>query len=147
MDPINEKLEALSKERIKAEEKAKKIKEKEDKIRAENALALAWKNYHGYEKAATFKRGYFSGAVTAIKTKLNAQRIKNEQTHIGLTALVRTNEVALTQKAYELFPGHKPTAVRQLSSNDGHTKGYIDGSRLEHNQGLEGSIKDQKALN
>lgn len=40
MDPINEKLEALSKERIKAEEKAKKIKEKEDKIRAENALAL-----------------------------------------------------------------------------------------------------------
>lgn len=115
--------------------------------RLKGMQALAWKNYHGYEKAATFKRGYFSGAVTAIRTKLNAQRVKNEQTHIGLTALVRTNEVALTQKADELFPVNKQKTVRQLSSNDGRTKGYIDGSRLEHNQGLEGSIKDQKALN
>ena len=65
------------------------------------------------------------------------QQKELEREMIGVTALVKTNEVAITEKVSEMFGKLKTGRAKRLSGQDGAFLGYQDGKNMQLNKGLE----------
>ena len=94
------------------------------------SLSERWKAYEGPEKKGTFKRGYLTGAVIGINSKLAEQHARMQKEVEGVTTLVRTNEVALSNKVGEWFPILGKARQKSLKSSAGMTQGIADGKNM-----------------
>ena len=96
-----------------------------------------WKEYGGLEKKNTFKRAYYIGAVNGIYSKLKEQQVELQNEMIGVTALVKTNEIAIAEKVNTMFNNIRIGTSRRLSGQDGAFLGYKDGKNMQIHKGLE----------
>lgn len=101
-----------------------------------NGFSARWKSYTGTEKRGTYKRGYLGGAVIGINIKLTEQRAELAKELIGVTALVRTNEIALADKISEKFPNLRKGRATRSSSMDGRSQGVNDGKNMNVNKAI-----------
>lgn len=107
-----------------------------------------WKDYDGPEKKNTFKRAYYIGAVNGIHDKLEQQQKELEREMVGVTALVKTNEVAISEKVNEMFSKLKTGKARRLSGQDGAFLGYQDGKNMQLNKGINnGQTTEKRSIN
>ena len=105
-----------------------------------------WKEYNGFEKKNTFKRGYYSGAVVGLYSKLREQQEELNREVVGVTALIKTNEVAIQEKVSQMFNNIKQGKSKKLSGNDGQTMGRIDGRNLQINKGIGNEQNSHKSM-
>ena len=103
------------------------------------AEKFAWKEYHGNEKRNTFKRGFLSGVVTGISSKLKAQHqeMVNTNTQMGLMVISKKKE--LMDFVNQEFPLTRSAKKKSLSSRDGRTQGYDAGRNMSINKGMNNS--------
>ena len=106
----------------------------------------AWKDYTGYEKKGTFKRGYFLGAVVAIGNKLYAQQEESKKQYEGMTGLIKLTDIAIQDKMREMFGELKARSSRGTKSSTGFHKGIEDGRKLDIHKGMEGKAPGSKLL-
>lgn len=106
-----------------------------------------WKAYRtsgGREKKNAFKRGYFTGLVYGIQVKLEEQQEQDEAKWEGVTALVRTNELALTEKVEETLGETSKQHHKKLTSESGLIMGTRDGQEMQINKGISNSATQTK---
>lgn len=96
-----------------------------------------WKEYQGYEKQNTFKRGYYSGAVSGFYQKLYDQQQASKEKYTGLTGLIVLSERLVDEKAAEEF-NLVYKKKRSLSGMGGTNAGFKDGKNLNVNKGVGG---------
>jgi len=113
------------------------------------AWKIAWKEYTGFEKRNTFKRGFLRGAVDAIFHKLDRQKIAMTTAadpHNSSMALMIKNKLELAMEhAYTVFPNlrSKTTRSSSLSGRSGYGMGQEAGSRMDINKGSGGGKPKQ----
>ena len=105
-----------------------------------------WKDYDGPEKRNTFKRGYYIGAVNGLYEKLEQQQQELNREMVGVTALIKTNEVAIQEKVSQMFNNLKKGKSKRLSGSDGATLGKIDGKNLQINKGIGNEQNSHKSM-
>lgn len=109
------------------------------------AKKLAWKEYDGFEKANTFKRGFYRGCVKGIKLKLDEakQAVEQEIKASGeihaknFELMVIANHDASVAKMQEIFPNLRKSASASLSSTAGYMKGISAGRNMDINKGVK----------
>jgi hypothetical protein len=107
------------------------------------AFKISYKEYKGPENEKLFRRGFLTGAVTAINLKLSIQerKAKEEEMKRGGNSLALM-VVDKRKKAHdylkELFPHSKTINTKkvQLRSEDGFNKGVEAGRGIDINKGL-----------
>lgn len=105
-----------------------------------------WKEYNGFEKKNTFKRGYYIGAVNGLYEKLEQQQQELNREMVGITALIKTNEIAIQEKVSQMFNNLKKGKSRRLSGSDGATLGKIDGKNMQIHKSLGNEQNSHKGM-
>lgn len=102
------------------------------------------------DKKNVYKRGYYQGAVLALRSRLTIQKeeavkVYGEQ---KMNGLVIVNDQAIEKKIAELFDVSKMTNSRKQKlhkNSDALMQGYDAGKKLNLSKGLE-NTKEQKRL-
>lgn len=104
-------------------------------------------NAGGEEKKNAFLRGYYSGFVQGIGTKLSRQKesMEKKEELMASMALVKTNEIQKwVDENITLGAGSKRGG--NYKADDGNTMGYIKGLKTDIRQGLNKNDLNQKLL-
>lgn len=106
------------------------------------------KNQRVGEKRNTYIRGFLTGAVNQIFTRLIEQRKKDEQAQANTTALVLKKEAKLEAKVQQEFGALRKHRTRSkgYSGREGFTEGVKAGKTVSINRGV-GSSSKTKLLN
>lgn len=107
----------------------------------------AWSEYRGMEKRNTFLRGYKSGVVIGITSKLREQQANQMNQYEGMTGLVKVNDHKLNDRINMEFGGGLGTAKnRRLSGQDGSNRGFQDGKNMNLSKGIGRSSGNSQKL-
>ena len=92
----------------------------------------AIRDYHGPDRPATFRRGFFEGATNTIGNRLYQQWVKLQQAAVTSTALVIRNDAAIAEYIDNRFGKLKNGRSHAGSrSYDGHQAGREAGNRVD----------------
>ena len=111
------------------------------------AYNIAWKEYEGTENMKLFRRGFLTGAVDAINSRLYKESIQaiNVATvaNPGLALVLKSKKDIVKAKKDELFNPDLLSKVRSgfSSSKSGYVSGHQAGSGLSLNRGKGKSQK------
>jgi hypothetical protein len=94
----------------------------------ESICLRAWKQYTGYEKAVSFKKSFYLGAISTINKRL-AESLETFKAGPG-TAIVVYNSEILKAAVGRVFPHLGHTSIRGRLSSDGYGAGTSAGNSI-----------------
>lgn len=105
-----------------------------------------FKKYAGNTKRNTYLRGWYLGAVKAIKERLT-ETLKSHEANSQAGGLIRRTELEIRQKAAELYPNARLAGGKPLKGVDGSKRGYQAGKNISFSKGVGNSTAGSKFLN